>query len=149
METQFSLSHIQYHVMKRPGSFLIRPLSLLTLLMALSACANGPQVRVKPIGHLHYQAATLVQILYQKPIRSYYIIGYLSIQGVTGQSPAQLVAALQDKAAELGAEAIIIQESTTQRPPSLSYTPSGGQFTSSNAQPITSYQATAIRFTRD
>lgn len=142
-------SHHLYAVVKRIRSLFISPLPLMCLSLVLSACAIGPQVKVQRVDDQHYQATTLVQVLYQNPIRHYHVIAHLSIQGVPGQSPSQLLAALQDQASELGAEAIIIKETNTQSPPSLIYSPSGGQFSSRNSKIVTTYHAIAIRFTRN
>jgi hypothetical protein len=117
------------------------------MVLSLSACAtSGPQVRVEPLTQRHYAATNLVEMLAGPPSKPYEQIARLHVQGSGAESPAQLQAALQAKAAELGADAVIVKDESTTVPPAVSYNPSGGQYSTTVGQTIPAYSAIAIRY---
>ena len=71
----------------------------------------------------------------------------MRVQGLPGQSPTQLIAAIQGKAAALGAQAVIVHEKIITEPPTVTYNPSGGEYTTRPGQTIPEVSAVAIRFT--
>ncbi|MGC8730961.1 MAG: hypothetical protein ACP5RC_01720 [Halothiobacillaceae bacterium] len=115
--------------------------------LLLSACASGPELQVQTLGTQHYPPTALVEVLSAAPPQPYLTIARLQIRGTSGQSPAQLLSALQAKAAALGANAIIVQDQTQTLPPTVNYNPSGGQYIAVPGQTIPAFSAQAIRFT--
>lgn len=122
--------------------------ALLVSVLTLGACASGPQVMVHAVSKQTYTPTSLVQVLYKYPPQPYQTIASMSVQGIDGQTVAQLLAALQAKAASLGADAIVVKISSANVPPGLNYSPAGGQFTTSSGASIPTVKADAIRYTR-
>lgn len=132
-------------MLRRTDLLSVGVLFIVTIL--LSACAVGPDSDLHKVSVDHASASVLVEVLYHKPRRPYRVVGRLHIQGVMGQSEAQLLAALQKRASALGAQAIIVQQQGATEPPSLQYNPAGGQFSMQPTQTIPAFAALAIRFT--
>lgn len=121
-------------------------LALLSILLSLSACASGPEVHVQILTQQHYAPTNLVEVLSGPPVKAYAEIARIHVQGTIGESAAQLLAALQAKASALGADAIIVRDESRSLPPTISYNPSGGQYTTLPVQTIPAYSALAIRY---
>jgi len=129
-------------MIKHPAIRLV----LLGVLLSVGACASGPEVHVQSLTQQHYPPTNLVEVLSAAPVKPYAEIARIRIQGSAGESSAQLLAALQAKAGALGADAIVIKDESSTLPPTVSYNPSGGQYTTVPGQTIPAYSALAIRY---
>ena len=67
-------------------------------------------------------------MLQDRPAGGYVPVARLSISGSSGLDRAQALAALQQKAGALGANAIIVNDETEPEPPRLTFNPSGGSY---------------------
>lgn len=121
-------------------------LVLIGILLSLSACASGPEIHVQSLTQQHYTPTNLVEVLSAAPVKPYAEIARIRVQGSAGESGAQLLAALQTRAGVLGADAIIVKDESSTLPPTVSYNPSGGQYTTVPGQTIPAYSALAIRY---
>ena len=121
-------------------------LILLGVLLSLGACAAGPEIQVQSLTQQHYAPKNLVEVLSAAPVKPYAQIARIRVQGSAGESGVQLLAALQAKAGALGADAIIVKDESSTLPPTVSYNPSGGQYTTVAGQTIPAYSALAIRY---
>jgi hypothetical protein len=120
-------------------------LVLLAILLSLASCASGPDIHVQSLTRQQYAPTSLVEVLSAPPAKPYVEIARIRVQGSAGESPAQLLAALQAKAGALGADAIIVKDESSSLPPAVTYNPSGGQYTAVPGQTIPAFSALAIR----
>ncbi len=76
--------------------------------LALSACTTGSATRTSGV---IYQPtnATAVQILFEKPSRPYEVIGQVGSRAASLASDDAIYRAMQKEAAEIGANAILVQ----------------------------------------
>lgn len=126
----------------------LRARTLLALLLgaALAGCAGGPLVRVEPLTQVVYPPSQLVEVLQAPPQRPYVALARLRGEAPAGTAGVQVVAALQQKAAALGADAIIVRDESRQVPARFQYNPAGGQYQSTPPEVIPIYSALAIRW---
>lgn len=118
---------------------------LLPLAAALTGCASGPSVHVQRLTEQRFPPAAYVQVLSAPPQQPYTAVARLSAQGAAGQDPAQLLALLQAQAAQLGANAIVVQDrSRSLPPPAPAFNPAGGQYQQPVGQTLPDYTALAI-----
>lgn len=96
----------------------------------LAACAGEPvAISVHPLaGNGAYPAQPFIQVLKSPPSGSYVPVARLVATSSAGLAEPQVLAALEDKARELGANAIIVRNETTTTQPGLTYSPSGGHY---------------------
>ncbi len=98
---------------------------------SLSGCAGQPGVAID-VTHLEgwgtYQPEAFIQVLQAPPATPFVPIARLTVNGVAGMDRAQALAALQQRAKELGANAIVITDQTESAAPSLTFNPSGGTY---------------------
>jgi hypothetical protein len=116
------------------------------LLLSLAACAPGPEVQVTDLSPQRYAPTSLIEALTAAPSRPYTVIAGLRIEGSPGTDRAQLLASLRQKAAALGANALIIHDESRTLPPSVAYNPSGGNYQAQGPQTIPILSAEAIRW---
>lgn len=79
-------------------------------------------------GWAAYPPQPFVQVLQSRPAGGYVPVARLSISGSSGLDRAQALAALQQRARELGANAIIVNDETEPATPQLTLNPSGGSY---------------------
>ena len=111
----------------------------------LSACATQQDVHVTLQSTQSFAPTTLVQVLASAPHTRFVRIATLDVNGTAGTPKSQLLAQLQAKAGELGANAIIVRDLSSEQGGSLQYDPSGGAFVTTQKQTIPHLQAIAIR----
>lgn len=130
---------------------ILRPALVLgiTLAVVLTGCAAQQQVAVEPETTSVFAPTTLVQVLQQFPSQPYWRIAKLDATGVAGTPSAQLLALLQERAARLGADAIVVEDLSTREGSTLQFNPSGGQFSTSSGAVVPHFRAYAIRFKSD
>lgn len=124
----------------------LRQIAALSLIGLLAACASAPvAISVQPLaGNGAYPAQAYIQVLESRPSTSYVPVARLVATGSAGLAEPQVLAALEDKARELGANALIVRNETTRTQPSLTYSPSGGQYAVSAPTPVPKYVGLAI-----
>ena len=129
-------------------SFLRTPLQIAVAITAISlgGCAGGPQLQVKPLSATHYTPTSLVTTLTVPPQRPYMPIAEINGSAPAGTAPAQVVAAITKRAAELGADAIILHDESRSTPAQMQFNPSGGLYQNIPGQVTPIYSAEAIRW---
>ncbi len=120
--------------------------AILGVVMTLTGCAQGPVLRVQPVAQQSYPPSNVVETLKSLPFRPYIVLARIHAQAPAGTPPAQVLAAIERKAASLGADAIVIQDHSRQTASALQFNPAGGNYQNVPAQIIPIYDATAIRW---
>lgn len=120
------------------------------LIGLLAACASAPvAISVHPLaGSGAYPSQAYIQVLESPPNSSYVPVARIVATGSTGLAKPQVLAALEDKARELGANAVIVRNETTRTQPSLTYSPSGGQYAVAAPATVPRFVAIAIHFSK-
>lgn len=129
------------HKMARP---LVRGAWFFSIVL-LSACATQQDVHVTRQSTRSFAPTTLVQVLASAPSTSFVRIATLDVNGTAGTPKSQLLAQLQAKAGELGANAIIVRDLSSEQGGSLQYDPAGGNFVTAPSKTIPHLRAIAIR----
>ncbi len=111
----------------------------------LDGCASQQVVTVRHDTTVTFPACTLVEVLPKLPTQPYIRIATLDARAPAGTPEAQLLAQLQAKAGALGANAIVIQNLSTQESSTLQYDPSGGQFKTTSITIAPHLRAIALR----
>lgn len=114
--------------------------------LALSACAEGPVVKVQSVARQRFTPSALVETLHAAPSRPFVVVARIHVQAPAGTPAAQVLAAIERKAADLGANAIILHNDSRQTASSLDFNPAGGNYRNSPPQVIPIYNAIAIRW---
>ena len=107
----------------------------------LDGCASQQVVTVRHDATVTFPACTLVEVLPKLPTQPYIRIATLDARAPAGTPEAQL----QAKAGALGANAIVIQNLSTQESSTLQYDPSGGQFKTTSITIAPHLRAIALR----
>jgi len=115
------------------------------LAFALAGCAATQDVQVQRETEQTFAPSAIVEVLSQTPSQPFVRIAVLDAQAPAGTPLAQVLAQLQAKAGALGANAIVVQNLSTQESGSLQYNPSGGEFTTSPALIVPHLKGIAIR----
>ncbi len=129
-------------------SFLRTSLLIAVAITAISlgGCAGGPQLQVKPLSATHYTPTSLVTTLTAPPQRPYAPIAEIKASAPAGTAPAQVIAAITKRAAELGADAIILHNESRSTPAQMQFNPSGGLYQNIPGQVTPIYSAEAIHW---
>lgn len=115
-------------------------------MLALVGCASQPvSLQVDQVAkNQTFAAQPFVTVLSQPPSAPYIVIATIEADGAQGITKQQVVAALMQKAQNLGANAVIIQDQTSETVPSLNVNPSGGQYVKMPPPILPKFHATAI-----
>jgi len=138
LERRFSVTSL--HCLKR-----LRACVVVMMVVALTACAAQQEVSVQRETTQTFAPTTLVTVLPSLPSTPYTRIAILDVQAAAGTPMAQLIAQLQAKAAALGANAIVVQNLSTQQGGTLQFNPSGGEFTTTPSVIVPHLRAVALR----
>jgi hypothetical protein len=120
-------------------------LAVLAFALTLSGCAATQDVQVRRETQQTFAPSAIVEVLSQAPSQPFVRIAVLDAQAPAGTPLAQVLAQLQAKAGALGANAIVVQNLSTQEGGSLQYNPSGGSFSNTPAVLIPHLRCIAIR----
>jgi hypothetical protein len=114
--------------------------------LALTACATRPvAMRVEYFaGAPSYPRQPFIQVLTQPPSMGYQKIARIRATGGSGLSETQVLDALEQKARDLGANAVIINNITRHESSTVNYNPSGGQYAFTQARSAPSFDGLAI-----
>ncbi|MDD3761456.1 MAG: hypothetical protein PHO57_11610 [Acidithiobacillus sp.] len=119
----------------------------IALPLVLSGCASETQVSVQSVSRLHFSPSTTVQVFSKVPDnRPFIVIAKLAAEGPAGTPSSQVLAALEKKAAALGADAIVLRNDSQKTAPVLQYNPSGGTYNEPKSEIIPRYTAKALRW---
>jgi hypothetical protein len=106
-------------------------------LAAIVGCASEPLAI--EVTHLEgwgaYQPEPFIQVLQAPPATAYVPIARLVVNGAAGLDRAQALAAIEQRARELGANALIVTDQTGPQMPSLTFNPSGGTYGMGTSSP--------------
>lgn len=129
---------------------LVRVLIVIAAVCSLVGCASQPvALQVEHLaGWGTYPPAPFVELLGAPPGQAYTPIARLTATGAAGQDRAQVLSVLQDKAKELGANAMIIKDETRSSSPDLTYNPSGGTYAVSVPVQVPKFVGVAIHMER-
>lgn len=102
----------------------------LGLALLLGACATEPVAL--DVQHLSgwgsYTPEPYVTVLNAPPAGPYASLARITASGAAGLSRSQALAALEAKAREIGANAIVVTDETEAAPPTLAFNPAGGTY---------------------
>lgn len=114
--------------------------------LALMGCASQPvSLQVDQVAkNQTFETQPFVTVLSQPPASPYIVIAKIEADGAQGITKQQVIAAVMQKAQNLGANAVIIQDQTSEMAPALNVNPSGGQYVNMPPQILPKFNATAI-----
>lgn len=114
--------------------------------LALMGCASQPvSLQVDQVAkNQTFGTQPFVTVLSQPPASPYIVIATIEADGAQGITKQQVIAAVMQKAQNLGANAVIIQDQTSEMAPALNVNPSGGQYVNMPPQILPKFHATAI-----
>jgi hypothetical protein len=131
---------------RRNAMSRIRLAASLLCAMVLVACtASQPQV-VRPTGTTVYPPTQFVEVLDSAPSRPYVEIGVIDVPGEPGALRAQVLAQVQASAQQIGADAVILRDTSRQAPTAPRLNPTTGQYDTTGGQLIPSYKGIAIKY---
>ncbi|QSR89630.1 hypothetical protein IT6_05030 [Methylacidiphilum caldifontis] len=113
------------------------------------SCAHQESVRVKRLGSETYSPSRYVEILNKEPKRKYVKIAEMDVRGAENSPKTELVSALSQKARELGAEALIIEDRSVPIGNPFIINTSGGMYDANLNRYIPAYHAVAIRYVEE
>lgn len=123
-----------------------RHVSLVALAYALAGCAANELAVTRPANAPTYAPTQVVEMLDRPPTRPYTEIGVIDAPGEPGALRTQVIAQIRDKAAALGADAVILQDVSRVAPSSQRLNPATGQYESTGGQLVPAYKGTAIKY---
>ncbi len=130
--------------MTRRGLALTVSAVLVALLVGCASPETAMQIKLlAPAGS--YPAQSLVQVLTAAPDKNYVKIASLSMTGAPGAPAVQIIDALQKKAGDLGANALIVQQHAQAASSQLQFNPVGGQYQTQPGLVVIRIDALAIR----
>ncbi|MGC8712908.1 MAG: hypothetical protein ACP5RH_10995 [Leptodesmis sp.] len=124
-----------------------RHIGFLAIAALLAGCATQPvALQVKDLaGYGTFAPPQFIKVLASPPLAGTFMpIARITALGANGMKEAQVLAALEDKARLLGANALIIKNESATLPPQLTYNPAGGQYVMSMPEAEPKYTALAI-----
>lgn len=100
------------------------------LAMLLAGCSSQPLPiqETRLVGWGNYPPEAYIQVLQTPPPGDYVPIARLSMDGAAGVDRAQALSAMEKRARQLGANAIVITDESRQVTPNLAVNPSGGMY---------------------
>lgn len=122
------------------------------LMLALVGCASSNLMAptVEALSQTHYAPTQTVDVLSAKPSVPFESVARLHLSDPTGvASGSQLIAQLSDTAKSLGANALVVEQTSRASGADVAFNPAGGQMQgSSTDHGASSVTALAIRYTR-
>jgi hypothetical protein len=113
---------------------------------ALAACTQAQPDVVRSAGSPTYAPTQFVEMLDKPPTRAYQEIGVINAPGEPGALRTQVLAQVRSKAAQLGADAVILEDLTRTAPASPRLNPTTGQYETTGGQSIPAFRGIAIRY---
>ena len=108
-----------------------RSIICLAIAVLLGGCAaqSSPVEVTRLAGWGSYSPQPFIKVLQAPPAGLYVPIARLVVNAAAGLDRAQALTALEQKARELGANALIVSDETRPAAPDLTFNPSGGTYT--------------------
>jgi hypothetical protein len=118
----------------------------LAIAVLLGGCAAQPSpVEVTPLaGSGAYRPQAFIKVLRAPPAEPFVPIARLVVIAAAGLDRAQALAAIEQKARDLGANALILMEETQPAVPNLTFNPSGGSYALTPPQSGSQFAGEAI-----
>ncbi len=118
----------------------------LAIAVLLGGCAaqQDPVEMTRLAGWGAYPSQTFIKVLHAPPAAPYVPIARLVVNAATGLDRAQALAALQQKARDLGANGLILTEETQSAIPKLTFNPSGGSYVLATPPPASQFVGEAV-----
>ena len=120
-------------------------LALCAAVLAAGCAAPQPEV-IRPAGAPTYSPTVNVELLEQAPSRAYTEIGVIESPGEPGAVRAQVLAQIREKAAQLGADAVILTDQSRRAPTTQRMNPTTGYYETVGGQVIPAYKGIAIKY---
>jgi hypothetical protein len=120
--------------------------ALFMVSIVLSACTPSQPEVVRPSGQTTYSPTRFVEMLEAVPARPYEQIGVIDSPGEPGALRAQVLAQIQAKAQQLGADAVILQDLSRPAPVTQRLNPTTGLYESVGGQTIPAFKGIAIKY---
>ncbi|VVM07016.1 hypothetical protein MAMC_01399 [Methylacidimicrobium cyclopophantes] len=116
-------------------------------LISLAGCVHQETVQVRHLTSARYLPSRYVQVYRKAPEGPYEKIAVLEATGQPDTPRSQLLGSIVEKARELGAEAVIVEDKSQPIGNPLVMNPTGGMYSvNPGMQMIPRFRATAIRF---
>jgi hypothetical protein len=126
---------------------MLRLVLLLLLVPLVAGCASSQQtVTVVRTGDATFPPTRFVDMLDTAPSRPYVEIGVINAPGEAGALRTQVLAQVRDKAAELGADAVILQDLSRTTPASPRLNPTTGQYENTGGVLVPAFKGIAIKY---
>lgn len=115
-------------------------------LLGVAGCATQPvSMQVDQVAQTQkFAPQPFVKTLSQPPSSPYVVIANIDASGAQGITEQQVLASVIQKAQNLGANAVIIQNQTSPTVPSMDFNPSGGQYVNMPTPTLPKFHAIAI-----
>jgi hypothetical protein len=113
----------------------------------LGGCASQPQGPVEVTrlaGWGAYPPQAYIKVLHAPPAEPYVPVARLVVNGGAGLDRAQALTAMEQKARDLGANALVLTEETQPATPNLTFNPSGGSYSLTPPQSGSQFVGEAI-----
>jgi hypothetical protein len=125
---------------------MIQKFAAIFIAFLLIGCASEPaMIDVQYLsGKGAYPPQPYITVLNSTPSTNYVSIANLVATGSPGLTKTQLLAALQQKAQALGANAIIVTDESQTVTPNIAYNPAGGQYSVVPPQAVPKFSGLAI-----
>lgn len=124
----------------------LRRALLIAFACALSACAPNQPTVTRAADSQTYPPTQIVDVLDAPPTRPYTEIGVINAPGEPGALRAQVIAQVRDKAGQLGADAVILQDVSRTMPASQRLNPTTGQYETTGGALVPAYKGIAIKY---
>lgn len=125
---------------------MCRLASLLAFVFGLAACATTQSDIVRRTGTEVFPPTQFVEVLDSAPARPYVEIGVVNAPGEPGAVRTQLLAQIRTQAAQIGADAVILQDVSRAAPVVPRLNPTTGLYDSTAGPPVPAFKGTAIKF---
>jgi hypothetical protein len=119
---------------------------LLLVALALGACAPSQPEVLRPEGSATYPPTQFVEMLEAKPTRPYAEIAIIELSGEPGSFRAQVLAQIAERARQIGADAVILQDVSRTTPAATRLNPTTGMYDSTGGQIIPAFKGIAIKY---
>jgi hypothetical protein len=120
--------------------------SLFAALILLSGCTAVQPGVVRPAGAPVYPPTQYVEILEAPPTRPYQQIADIDVTGEQGTLRPQVIAQIREKAQQIGADAVILQDLSRPAPTTTRLNPTTGTYETIGGQLVPAFKGIAIKY---
>ncbi len=112
----------------------------------LCACASPTPQVASAVGNTSYPPTEYVAMLDTPPTRAYEQIGVIDVAGEPGSFRSQVLAQVSQRARQMGADAVILQDVSRAAPPGTKLNPTTGTYETTGGQMIPAFKGVAIKY---